>query len=71
MPGRKDFFTIATRNFNHDARNAGSERNTNSDSLYDQLEKFGTPEEKDAVRKLKASGKISVKPSNFKINSWS
>lgn len=73
MAGKKDYFGIASSQFMHTARKS-EQRETPGESLYDQLEKYGTPEEKAAIRKLKASGQIGVKVesqnSGFKINAW-
>ena len=73
MPGKKDFFGIASRGFNHDLKYSREDRNSDGDSLYDQLEKNGTPEEKAAIRKIKASSKVGsnlVSKPRFTINAW-
>lgn len=74
MAGKKDYFGIASRQFMHTARKGDNRETPGHESLYDQLEKYGTPEEKAAIRKLKASGRIGVKvepqDAGFKINPW-
>jgi hypothetical protein len=71
MAGKKDYFAIASRGFNHDTRFSTEKRETSGESFYSQLEKYGTPAEKAAIRNLKASGKLgSSNKSGFKINPW-
>jgi hypothetical protein len=73
MAGKKDYFGIASSQFRNTAMK-GEKREAQGESLYEQLEKYGTPEEKAAIRNLKASGRIGVKMesqnSGFKINPW-
>ena len=69
MAKMKDFFGNATSGFKRDNR-GGETRESQGSSLYDQLEKFGTPTEKAAVRQMKANRTVPMER-NFKINAWS
>jgi len=54
----KDYFGNATRQFKFESKGVKLEKSDNELSLYEQLEKYGTPEEKVAVRRMKEKKEI-------------
>jgi hypothetical protein len=65
----KDYFGNATRTFKFASKSSKEDRTDERNlSLYEQLKKYGTPEEKAAIRKLEESQRI--KGSEKKTNSF-
>ena len=67
----KDFFGNATREFKGALK--GDRSTTKELTLAEQLELFGTPEEKAAVAKFKSNQKAAPEKENsgFEIDAWS